>query len=86
MEICGCPGKGFGNRFGDRKSPGRMYPGLAKILEAVSKGATLKTKAKLISVWRVRPHEGEAVFAPFGVALIAARKLNLSSPTEISDN
>ena len=66
--------------------PTENTPGLAKILEAVSKGATLKKKTKLISAWRVSQSEGGHVFAPFGVALIAARKLNLSSPTEISDN
>ena len=64
-------------------------PGLAKILEAVvSEGATLKSKAKLISMWRVSPHDGANVFAPFGVALVALRKINLSSdkPTEITSN
>jgi len=68
--------------------PTGKTPGLAKILEAVSEGATLKAKAKLISMWRVSPHEGEFVFAPFGVALIAIRKINLSSdnPTEITNN
>ena len=68
--------------------PTDKTPGLAKILEAVSRGATLKTKAKLISMWRVRPLDGHQVFAPFGVALIAARKITLSSerPTEISNN
>ena len=62
--------------------------GLAKILEAVASGAMLKTKARLVSMWRVRPHDGQEVFAPFGVALIAARKITLSSesPTEISNN
>ena len=68
--------------------PADKTPGLAKILDAVSMGATLKTKAKLISMWRVRPHDGQEVFAPFGVALIAARKITLSSerPTEITAN
>ena len=68
--------------------PTDKQAGLIKILEAVSKGATLKTKAKLISMWRVRSHEGQEVFAPFGVALIAQRKLTLSSerPTEITNN
>ena len=68
--------------------PTGKTPGLAKILEAVSEGATLKAKAKLISMWRVSPHEGEFVFAPFGVALVAVRKINLSSdnPTEITNN
>ena len=65
--------------------PTENTPGLAKILEAVSKGATLKKKAKLISAWRVSQIEGGPVFAPFGVALIAARNINLSSPSEISD-
>ena len=62
--------------------------GLTKILEAVSKGATLKAKAKLVSMWRVRPHDGQPVFAPFGVALMAVRKLTLSGerPTEITNN
>ena len=67
--------------------PVENAPGLAKILEAVSKGAILKTKAKLVSMWRVRPHDGREVFAPFGVALVAARKIALSSesPTEITN-
>ena len=68
--------------------PTGKTPGLAKILEAVSEGATLKAKAKLISMWRVSPHDGANVFAPFGVALVALRKINLSSdnPTEITSN
>ena len=68
--------------------PADKHPGLAMILDVVSRGATLKTKAKLISMWRVRPHDGQEVFAPFGVALIAARKITLSSerPTEITNN
>ena len=68
--------------------PTGKTPGLAKILEAVSEGATLKAKAKLISMWRVSPHDGEYVFAPFGVALVALRKINLSSdkPTELTNN
>ena len=68
--------------------PTGKTPGLAKILEAVSEGATLKAKAKLISMWRVSPHDGANVFAPFGVALVALRKINLSSdkPTELTSN
>ena len=68
--------------------PADKHPGLATILDAVSKGAVLKTKARLISMWRVRPHDGMDVFAPFGVALIAARKITLGSerPTEITNN
>ena len=63
-------------------------PGLVKLMEAVSKGATLKTKAKFISMWRVRQHDGQEVFAPFGIALIAVRKLTMSGelPTEITNN
>ena len=64
-------------------------PGLAKILEAVvSEGATLKTKAKLISMWRVSPHDGANYFAPWGVALVALKKINLSSdkPVELTSN
>ena len=63
-------------------------PGLVKLLEAAHSGAILKTKAKFISMWRVREHEGQEVFAPFGVALIAARKITISGdqPTEITNS
>ena len=61
--------------------------GMAKILEAVANGAVLKQKAKLVSMWRVSMHEGRAIFAPYGVALVAARKLTLNScsPIEITN-
>jgi len=67
--------------------PKETDTGLAKLLEAVAAGATLKTKARFISMWRVSAMEDAAVFAPIGVALMASKKITVrSKPFELTSN